>query len=70
MSTTKKGQKKLNKKKEKAKGEKRREGFCGVLVLEVEKVRLREVLAERERERLRFGLMGVVLSINPFYSRF
>jgi hypothetical protein len=52
MSTTKKGQKKLNKKKkEKAKGEKRREGFCGVLVLEVEKVRLREVLAERERER-------------------
>lgn len=52
MSTTKKGQKKLNKrKKEKARGEKRREGFCGVLVLEVEKVRLREVLAERERER-------------------
>lgn len=52
MNTTKKGQKKLNKKKkEKAKGEKRREGFCGVLVLEVEKVRLREVLAERERER-------------------
>lgn len=53
--------------KEKAKGEKRREGFCGVLVLEVEKERLREVLAEREREReAAFWFDGCGFKHKPF----
>jgi hypothetical protein len=71
MSTTKKGQKKLNKKESEGKRrEKKRRilwcfGFRGG-----ESEVTRGFSRERERERLRFGLMGVVLSINPFYSRF